>query len=111
MARDATAVCGSYSVPWSLISNVARSVRAHGHLGQFPTYHFAPGVSSVVVMHYLSQGHKIKDATWDLLGLLRLTRKYMATDPRDKVFALMGVVTAPGSKCLEVDYRLSSTLR
>jgi hypothetical protein len=31
----------------------------------------------------------------------------MATDARDKVFALMGVVVAPGSMGLELDYRLS----
>ncbi|KAF4633399.1 hypothetical protein G7Y89_g4718 [Cudoniella acicularis] len=108
MACESTVVCGSYSVKWDHISNVARSVRMNGHLGQFPVGFFAPGISSVVVIYHLSQAHKDQDKTWGLLGMLRLTRKYMATDPRDKVFAMMGVVTTPGSMGLDLDYRLSA---
>jgi hypothetical protein len=37
-----------------------------------------------------------------------LTRRFLATDPRDKVFALIGLVGVPDSIGLEIDYRLST---
>jgi len=37
-----------------------------------------------------------------------LTRKYLSTDPRDKVFALMGIVTNPNSIGIKADYKLSA---
>jgi hypothetical protein len=40
--------------------------------------------------------------------MLRLTRRFLATDPRDKVFALLGVVGNPDSISVETDYRLST---
>jgi hypothetical protein len=56
----------------------------------------------------LSLSYKSQDKNWGLLDLLRLTRKYLSTDPRDKVFALMGTVTNPDSIGIKVDYRLSA---
>jgi hypothetical protein len=111
MARESIVVCGSYSVTWEDISWVALSLRHQGHLGPYPVYFHTPkvlGISCIGFIYYLNQAHKIQDKNWGLLDLLRLTRKYKSTDPRDKVFALLGIVTNPDSMDIKADYRLSA---
>lgn len=111
MAREALVVCGSHSISWSDISSVARCVRHYGHIGLYPVdFHTpkVPGVACIIIVYYLSQAHKSQDMTWKLLDILRLTRKYLSTDPRDKVFALMGIVTSADSMSFKADYRLST---
>lgn len=110
MARESIVVCGSYSVIWKDVFWVALSLRHQGHLGPYPV-HFhtpkVPGITCLTIIYYLNQAHKIHDKTWGLHGLLRLTRGYMSTDPRDKIFALMGIVTNSDSMDIKADYRLS----
>ncbi|KAE8445911.1 hypothetical protein EG329_012690 [Mollisiaceae sp. DMI_Dod_QoI] len=110
MAREATVVCGPYSIMWKDISNIAISVRKRGYLGPYPIQFHATGITSATVIHFLRQAIQFQNNSWGLLSLLRLTRKYKATDPRDKVFALMGVVTDAGSILVDLkpDYRLST---
>jgi hypothetical protein len=111
MARESIIVCGSYSVSWDDISNVAQSLHHHGHIGPYPVdFHVpeVPGISCINRVHHLRLAHETQDKSWDLLGLLRLTRKYLATDPRDKVFALTGIVTDPENISLTADYTLST---
>ena len=111
MARESIVVCGSHSVIWEDISQVALSLRHQGHVGPYPVHFHTPkvsGISCISVVYYLNQAHKIQDKTWGLLDLLRLTRKYMSTDPRDKVFALMGIVTNSDTMDIKADYRLSA---
>jgi hypothetical protein len=108
MARRMTVACGSHLVGWTLIHQVALSVQRSGVLGAYQVDPHAPGVGCVVVIGKLKNAHElahIKD--WTLLELLRLTRKYYATDPRDKVFALHGVVTDSESIGASVDYSKS----
>lgn len=108
MARESTVSFGPLSFKWYFICEVANSVRKSGYLGLYPIDLHAPGTFSAIVIHYLRLAHEAQMKTWTLLELLRLTRNYMATDPRDKVFALIGVVTDLNSIGLEVDYRLST---
>jgi hypothetical protein len=103
MAREATIVCGPYSIMWEYISNIAISVRKSGYLGPYPVHPHALGITSAIVIHSLRQALKFQSQGWGLLGLLRLTRKYKATDPSDKVFAVMGVITDPDS--IPVDFK------
>jgi hypothetical protein len=110
MASEAIVACGSYTVTWETISWVALSVRHQGHLGVYPVnFHTpkVPGISCLSFIYYLNQAHKIRDNNWGLLDLLRLTRKYMSTDPRDKVFALLGIITNSDTMDIKADYRIS----
>lgn len=110
MARESIVVCGSYSVIWKDVSWVALSLRHQGHLGPYPVqFHTprVPGVTCLTLIYYLNQAHKTGDKTWGLHDLLRLTRRYVSTDPRDKVFALLGIVTSSDSIDIKADYRLS----
>ena len=45
----------------------------------------------------------------NLLFALATTRECLATDPRDKVFALLGLVSNPSEVGFEPDYHLTST--
>src|SRR5437762_482480 len=111
MARESSVVCGSHSVIWEDISRVALSLRHQGHLGPYPVHFHTPkvsGISCIIFIYYLNQAHKIQDKNWGLLDLLRLTRKYMSTDPRDNVFALMSIVTNSDTMDIKADYRLSA---
>jgi hypothetical protein len=61
----------------------------------------APGTQSVTMMDRIKNLNDIS-----LHWLLIASRDYKATDPRDKIFALMGVVTNLDSIGLSVDYSL-----
>ncbi|KAE9365154.1 HET-domain-containing protein [Stipitochalara longipes BDJ] len=105
MAREMTVVCGSHLVRWDLIYRLALSVQSSGMLGTYQVDPHAPGISCAVVVGKLKIAHELAHTEeWTLLELLRLTRKYNATDARDKVFALHGVVTNPYSIGAAVDY-------
>jgi hypothetical protein len=111
MACEAIVVCGSYSVSWEDLSKFAQSIRHHGHIGPYPVdfpFPRVPGIFCTILVNYLNIAHKTQDKTWDILGILRLTRKYRSTDPRDKVFALAGVVTNLENMSITADYRLST---
>lgn len=70
---------------------------------------FSPQALSLSVLSITwSQGYKTQPKGWGLLGILRLTRRFLATDPQDKVFVLIGVVGDPDNIGLETDYRLST---
>ena len=94
MARKITVVCGSYLVAWDLIYRLALCVQSSGMLGIYQVDPHAPGISCAIVIGKLKIAHEVAHSgEWTLLELLRLTRRYNATDFRDKVFALHGVVT------------------
>ena len=108
MARKITFVCGCRLVGWQLIYQVAWSVQSSGMLGTYQVDPHAPGISGTIVIGRLKIAHGLaNNGDWTLLELLRLTRKYNATDERDKVFALHGVVTNLSSISAAVDYSKS----
>ena len=108
MARKITFVCGCRLVGWQLIYQVALSVQSSGMLGTYRVDPHAPGISCAIVIGRLKIAHGLaNNGDWTLLELLRLTRKYNATDERDKVFALHGVVTNLSSISAAVDYSKS----
>ncbi|KAK6833312.1 Heterokaryon incompatibility protein 6- OR allele [Apiospora arundinis] len=84
LARQATIVCGSMSVPWSQVSSslISRLVEAEkDDLSASdsipPCFRFSPSL-------YAEPGQEMK--------LLDLARPCVATDPRDKVFSLLGLI-------------------
>ena len=103
MAREIAVVCGSFVLEWNVISNVAQILRRSTRIGPYPSS-YAKGVNSTFIMNLLRDVQKSKDAAWTMLGLLRLTRGFQATDVRDKVFAIIGLVVDPGSVGIAVDY-------
>jgi hypothetical protein len=108
MARQATVACGSLTVGWDLIVQVARAVRKNGVMGAYEIEGHAPGLYSAVVIGNLRLARERQPIeSWKLLNLLRLTRNYQATDLRDKIFALIGIITDIDEVGLGVDYSKS----
>jgi hypothetical protein len=104
MARRATVACEPFSASWDLICDVAESVLKSGKIGLFLVDPHAPGVNSAHTIRALKFSQQRQNRQWTLIQLLRSTRKYKATDPRDKVFALQGVMTDTNSFCNTVTY-------
>jgi hypothetical protein len=69
---------------------------------------------STIVIGAAKNAHKAASSptiNWDLSLLLRHTRKFGATDPRDKIFALVGLVLDKESlsdSARNVDYSMST---
>ncbi|KAK2028746.1 heterokaryon incompatibility protein, partial [Colletotrichum zoysiae] len=78
LARKATLICGKFSMPWSALPSVLQ-FRA-------PAY---------------------RDSS-DLLQLLDLARHSHATDPRDKLFAVFGLVSCADADGIAPDYTKST---
>lgn len=77
-------------------------------MGAYEIEGHAPGLYSAVVIDNLKLAHERQLKSRKLLGLLRLTRNYQTTDLRDKIFALVGVITDIGEVGLGVDYSKST---
>ena len=91
------------------MSRVALSVRKKAHLGPYPVQYLAPGIFPITLISLLRVAHQAPQASvWELLGLLRLTRPFKSSDPRDKVYALIGLVLDPQGIDLKADYNIST---
>jgi hypothetical protein len=96
LASKAQIFCGEYSISWSTLETVitlilrmpqARNVqdsRLKGESG------FIEKIIFVCSYHY---GVDRQSRILHLFSLLANLRQHQATDPRDKVFALLGVAT------------------
>lgn len=90
MASRAVLLCGRFKVEWELVRDLARSLRKYGHLGMLLYEETAPGIVSVNAMAEMKNNIR-----QDIISLLLTTRAYQATEPVNKVFALMSLATNP----------------
>lgn len=91
LSRTKTVLCGGDEIPWSVLEAGVNSLLEGS--GNFPPL--------------LSLGQRrLRDAT-ELFGLLQMARLFKATDPRDKVFALLGLVIGAEAEGLIADYEKS----
>ncbi|KAM0234106.1 hypothetical protein ACHAP5_010166 [Fusarium lateritium] len=124
-ARKAVVVCGPYSLPWEHVSAAAKwfCYKAISIHNDYPRQ--VDGMCLVTQMtaiawrfkmgsEYLSEllGQKTRPTCkWSLRDLLEGLRPRLARDPRDKVFALLGISDVDraydGDKGMAVDYSLS----
>ncbi|OCT55020.1 hypothetical protein CLCR_02851 [Cladophialophora carrionii] len=86
MARNAVVQCGKDSIPWTSLSRVASVL-------DFETGRPSSVVnpSSTSLTHRVRLIDSLREAPMDLTDLLLDTRDYQATDPRDKVYAFLGL--------------------
>ncbi|PVH83121.1 HET-domain-containing protein [Cadophora sp. DSE1049] len=102
-ARKATLACGSATVDWEIVRNLARSVQKGGCIGNLEYTGSAPGIVSINAMADLKEGKGI-----DLIQLLVKTSGYKATKEVDKVFALMNLASNSEDVGVRVDYSLEN---
>ncbi|KAI1865321.1 uncharacterized protein JN550_008369 [Neoarthrinium moseri] len=90
LARKAVLVCGEDSVPWEVVRKETSHLRR------------SPILPPVFFFDY-----KIYSSPGQLLDLLVLAQSCSATDPRDKVFALLGLLPSGRIGDLEANYNLT----
>lgn len=111
VCKKATVRCGSLTVLWDDLQHVTRLLLAAGWRGPFikeapqprmlpraPT--FAKTISNIRLGFPISQG----ECGMSLSLLLCVTRRFLASDPRDKVFALIGLASKIKSQSINPDY-------
>ncbi|KAK8135694.1 hypothetical protein PG984_003634 [Apiospora sp. TS-2023a] len=100
LARQATVLCGSISVPWSLVKSgkIANMVRS-GLYGDSSRQSIPP---------CFAFDHSLYSIPGQELKLLDFAaRNCIAADPRDKIFSLLGVIPGGRLGTIEADYSLS----
>ena len=92
-ATECTFICGPHEIPWERLKNVVQGINSLGllqHLTMHGVDQLAPNLIKMMDRMKLSPNHQAYPGFYDILTLTRETK---STDPRDKIFALMGLVT------------------
>lgn len=102
LAKDAQILCGTHQLPWGTIARAFKILESHG-LSQsvFGDIADCMTASSRFYANAPEREHPY------LSTVLPLTRKLEATDPRDKVFAMLGLVDVSRLRGIKPDYTLS----
>ncbi|KAK8101395.1 hypothetical protein PG999_011769 [Apiospora kogelbergensis] len=100
LARKATLICGNISIPWSQVSSGEISRLVQEEQDGF-------SISKSMIPPSFSFSHSLYSIPGQELKLLDFARHCVATDPRDKIFSLLGLI--PGGKLgpVAADYSLS----
>ena len=104
LSQRARVVCGHVEMDWDELA-VAATLMAQAQI--FDTTRLAgtdgiPTISSAKIQ--CRDGEQ-----FDLMFQISHTRSYQATDPRDKVFALLSIVDDEDRAAIEVDYSIDAT--
>ena len=116
VCKRAVVRCGSWTISWDDLQHVTRLLLAAGWRGPFikeapqprmlpraPT--FAKTISNIRLGFPVTQGER----GMSLSLLLCVTRRFLASDPRDKVFALIGLANNIKSQSINPDYARPTT--
>jgi len=122
-AKAITVYCGSTSLPWTALTRASDTFRQHKSLldSHFPAgsterkYRVLPRSQftySQVLVHqgpgsFPDFGSFLSHAEGSLLEVLRSCRRKLATDDRDKVFGLLGILPQEVREEFPPDYNLS----
>lgn len=91
MSRTSPVIlCGDQHLKWSHFQRVVQWLRDDRHIFSSPRIQLVDSISTVRQTDRWDDS--AKDALWDLQALLHLTREFQTTDPRDKIFALLGLL-------------------
>lgn len=94
VARMVTMYCGDHSLTWTSFNTL-----------RIPNQHFSTIPKWLLEYSQLEMGVTARPK--DLLALLDATYNCSSTDPRDKVFAILGLVSGAWYEGLTPDYNLS----
>ncbi|KAF4775393.1 heterokaryon incompatibility protein [Colletotrichum scovillei] len=104
LARRATLICGRYEMPWSRLQIPSLADR-----GLLINTQEKPRLLNVLQLPSVLQfrAPAYRDSS-DLLRLLDLARNSHASDPRDKLFAVYGLISCAQSDGIVADYTMSA---
>ncbi|KAH7926181.1 HET-domain-containing protein, partial [Leucogyrophana mollusca] len=114
LARSARLLVGTHSIPWSsmyaLLSELKHSWQWALHTKTEPDVATIIRLASTsrsifdIAPSLAAHGH-----TADLGALLKITHLFKSTDPRDKIYALLGLTDAHTQHHIQPDYRKSTS--
>lgn len=102
LARDAQVLYGKHQLPWDTMAKAFRSLESHG-LSQSIFGDIADCMAASS-RFYVDAPEREQPY---LSTVLPLTRNLKATDDRDKVFAMLGLINTSFLECAGPDYTLS----
>lgn len=115
-AREITIMCGKYEISWSKVEEVQNIMARHYTYELSKIAHTEPNLDRFAQCMERGGARKLREARLgspnslpDLHSLLCTFWAFNATDPRDKVFALVGLSSARDDSRLVIDY--SSSVR
>ncbi|KAI6080891.1 HET-domain-containing protein [Hypoxylon rubiginosum] len=100
LAKKATIRCGRLSIPFDIILRVTKHWRKNSFI-------FLPRSEAHRPVFAMSTITSFEHHKAPLLELLRLTKAFESSDPRDRIFGLVSLASDDANLGFEVDYSLS----
>ena len=110
VSRNAVVRCGSKTIPWAKVEHAARLLlatgwrRAFNSTSRLPVSPRAPVFAKTIANIRTSFGELQGGPGMSLSLLLCVTRRFRATDPRDKILALLGVANNSSRQLIIPNY-------
>lgn len=98
LAADAVVSCGNHVIPWTNLMDAVGILEIHSY-SQGASDIVGPNLGAAKVWRmgvgktYKDGAYRNADPSYELLTLLNQTKHLLATDPRDKIYGLMGLTT------------------
>ncbi|KAK8067218.1 hypothetical protein PG997_013965 [Apiospora hydei] len=90
-AKEIVVLCGEQAIPWWRLAQSVMYLHHKGVLLEYRLHKAVVGVKAVVEMEKLRQNAEENDSPQDLLSILLASSAAQCTDPRDKIFAVLGL--------------------
>ncbi|KAK8101514.1 hypothetical protein PG999_011888 [Apiospora kogelbergensis] len=109
-AKEISVVCGEKAIPWWRLAQSVMYLQHKGVLLEYELHDKAMiGVKAVAEMEKVRQNAKEQDMPRDLISILLATSAAQCTDPRDKIYGVLGLVDQEGEQSkrppeIEIDY-------
>jgi len=91
VASRATISIGSYTVGWEDLALILKLMKVNSLLPSVDEANHKPSFSNALHLLEIRERFLIKREPLSLLKAIQLTQHTLATDPRDKIFALLGM--------------------
>ncbi|KAK6849440.1 hypothetical protein PG995_013273 [Apiospora arundinis] len=92
-AKEISVICGEKAIPWWRLAQSVMYLHHKGVLLEYEENDKAMiGVKAVAEMEKVRQNAKEQDMPRDLISVLLATSAAQCTDPRDKIYAVLGLV-------------------
>ena len=108
LAKHAVVFCGNRSLSWDVVEKVIGTLSAHGLLAFFPEKAKTRSGQNITSMRLIRHRRSLPGKGPGLLDLIAMCRNVQCTDPRDRVYALLGLAIDVSSQDSEImpDYTL-----
>ena len=117
VSGNATVRCGQFSLPWSSFEAIwtafvpqqvlTSSLAASGAMGSSPAGQQISTSNHIAIIRSLRERRRSGNLL-DLFSLVVKYRRNKVTDPRDKIFALLGLARAADRDAFKADYTKST---